>query len=334
MPIVYRLDFTRSFADFAREFVSGDVGPIAGRTLTCLNSSGSLVIPAANVLTAASAESLAVLDPLASAGLVLPRSETAPVPKPSTNPFTAATADWLILLMQFPFQQQTTFRGEAGRWHRAARRGVLHRRSRFHVVELIMNQNWFLIASMAATLAIVWSVHATATVRGDDTPKLQSGAPQKLEGLIVGNDSIGRHAWPRDDAVDFGLTQLSKLVDYVFVAAIAMLGLVVKTLVFDRLNIKAGDTPQPLTGFERGLSIGIIVSLSLSVVLGLLAYGTLPQMITAQTFSLNDAIGYYVLGQYVASGLGTLLIGWFCICRIYFASTTTSGADLAHPRRK
>ena len=78
-----------------------------------------------------------------------------------------------------------------------------------------------------------------------------------------------------------------------------------------------GDEPPPLNLSERRTAAFAIAALALSAILGLCAYGYLPRLITAVTFSLNDSIAYLVLLQEVTCGIGMIAIGYFCYLRIF-----------------
>lgn len=144
-----------------------------------------------------------------------------------------------------------------------------------------------------------------------------SEATHELDGVVIGNDAIGRYKWPREKAVDFGLSQLTKLVDYVFLATMAMLGIMVKSTVFDRLNAKAADQPCRFTRCERLLIATTMLLLGCSLLLGIAAYGMFPRLITDRSFSLNDPSSWLVFAQYATCGLGACVIGAFCLLRLW-----------------
>jgi hypothetical protein len=139
-------------------------------------------------------------------------------------------------------------------------------------------------------------------------------AQKQLGDVDIGNDAIGHSALKRDKAIDFALTQIAKLIDYVFLAALAMLGLVVKTCVFDRLYVTPTNPNVPPS--QRAMIAAAIVSLGASSILGLFAFGYFPKLLTAASFSLNGSIGYLVFAQEITCGLGMAFVGILCLCRL------------------
>lgn len=174
------------------------------------------------------------------------------------------------------------------------------------------------LMSMPFVAGVILAVGLGAVSLGHQVEAADAaGAKEKLlGGLEVGNDAIGHATLDRQKAVEFSLTQLAKLIDYLFVAAVAMLGLVVKCCVFDRLA-DAQNQPDPLPSWDRRLLQAAILFLAVSAILGILAYGYLPRLMTAASFSLNDSLGYFVLGQEFTCGLGLASLGIFCIRRLH-----------------
>lgn len=163
-------------------------------------------------------------------------------------------------------------------------------------------------------LMFLWHGTCPALSYGQQGAAAPPPNPNASADLNVGSGPNSR-VWARASAIEFGFDQLAKLIDYVFLAALAMLGLVVKTCVFDRMN--ANPAPALFTRTEYALVVAAICLLALSAIFGLFAYGYLPLIMTASSFSLNDMIGYLVLGQEVTCGAGMISIGILCFVRLH-----------------
>jgi hypothetical protein len=170
------------------------------------------------------------------------------------------------------------------------------------------------LVALFASSVVLGQPPAAAPKAAAPTAVPNEAPPKKLGGLRIGNDKDGHTELDREKAADFALAQLAKLIDYLFLAAVAILGLIVKSCIFDRLS--ANPQPAALPGGERWLLGLAIVFLAVSAFAGMLAYGYLPRLITAVEFSLDGPIGIFTAGQWLACGLGLMFVGIFCIARL------------------
>lgn len=177
------------------------------------------------------------------------------------------------------------------------------------------------LSKVVIALLLVPNLVSYNCAASDDSAQISSNANPQMGGLLIGNERRGRYTWPREKAVEFGLNQLAKLVDYVFVATFAMLGLLVKTTIFDRLNVKVSEKLHPLTTWERWTVAIALAALGISFVFGLFAYGMLPRLITDPAFSLDGTVGIMVAGQYMSCALGAVSIAIFCGLRLFAAKS-------------
>jgi large-conductance mechanosensitive channel len=135
----------------------------------------------------------------------------------------------------------------------------------------------------------------------------ESSALRPLEKLRIYSGSKDRVAlWDRDKAVEFGLTQVATLINYLFVAAAAILGLVSKILI-DPLTSshKKGKPIQPTAAaLLKHTAIGCFFSM----LYGFTGATYLAQIPDSEKFSVYEEVGGAAACQEISFLLAALLL--------------------------
>jgi hypothetical protein len=128
-----------------------------------------------------------------------------------------------------------------------------------------------------------------------------------LEDLKVFNQTRTRYAeWKRDEAVEFGLNQVATTINYLFIAAAAILTFVGKTVFEPSGN---GKHPRPLRPsvllLLKHSAIGCILSLCFGF-FARLYFNNISDMVS---FSIYDECGVASLFQIISFCVGSMFLG-------------------------
>ena len=121
--------------------------------------------------------------------------------------------------------------------------------------------------------------------------------------------------WERKEAIKFSLDQVDSSIKYLFVAAAALLGFVIKILVDPLLNPQAGS--KVISQGSKLMFVHSAIGSLLSISCGFLARLYFASLADSIGFSIYDEVGFAVLGQLMAFLLAALLLVTAAISLVY-----------------
>lgn len=137
----------------------------------------------------------------------------------------------------------------------------------------------------------------------------------EVQELKVYNQQKDRFAkWERKDAVEFGINQLANTINYLFLAAAAILGFVAKILIDPMVE------PKNKVRFRPGISILLMhaaLGCFFSLIYGFFGHLYLPMIADRQSFSIYDEVGISALFQIFSLFLAGLLLMIATISMVY-----------------
>lgn len=112
--------------------------------------------------------------------------------------------------------------------------------------------------------------------------------------------------WDRKEVIQFSLDQVDSSIKYLFVAAAALLGFVVKILIDPLLDPKPGS--KPIGPKSKLLFVHTAIGCLVSISCGFLARSYFASLADSTGFSIYDEVGFAALGQLLAFFLAALLL--------------------------
>jgi hypothetical protein len=121
--------------------------------------------------------------------------------------------------------------------------------------------------------------------------------------------------WDRKDVIEFSLDQIDSSIKYLFIAATALLGFVVKILIDPLLDPKTGS--KPIRPRSKLLLVHTAIGCLISISCGFLARSYFASLADSTGFSIYDEVGFAALGQLLAFLLAALLLVSATIYLVY-----------------
>lgn len=140
-------------------------------------------------------------------------------------------------------------------------------------------------------------------------PEREKPPNGELGALKVYSQNRQRYgSWERKEVIKFSLDQVDSSINYLFLAAAAILGFVVKILVNPQLG--TGVERKPHSPFVKSMlkhtAFGCIISISC----GFFARSYFTMLADSADFSIYDEVGLAAFGQLTAFFIATLLMCW------------------------
>ena len=140
-----------------------------------------------------------------------------------------------------------------------------------------------------------------------DTNRVRPADTQPLGSLLIYSENGQRFTeWERKEVIQFSFDQVDSSIKYLFVAAAALLGFVVKILIDPLLDPKAGS--KPIGPTSKMLFVHTAIGCLISISCGFLARSYFASLADSTGFSIYDEVGFAALGQLLAFLLAALLL--------------------------
>jgi hypothetical protein len=157
------------------------------------------------------------------------------------------------------------------------------------------------------TLFSIWALVFIASLIGlSQDPKIESADLKEIQELKIYNFDKDRYAkWNRADAIEFGISQLANTINYLFLAAAAILGFVAKIMIDPMVE------PKDKRLFHPKISILLMhaaIGCFLSLFYGLYAYLYLPEIADQEGFSIYENVGISAFFQVISLFLAALFL--------------------------
>ena len=125
--------------------------------------------------------------------------------------------------------------------------------------------------------------------------------------LVIYSQSGQRFSeWDRAEAIKFSLDQVDSSIKYLFVAAAALLGFVIKILIDPLLDPKAGSTA--IGALSKLMFIHTAIGCLISISCGFLGRSYFASLADSPGFAIYDEVGFAALGQLLSFLLAALLL--------------------------
>lgn len=163
-------------------------------------------------------------------------------------------------------------------------------------------------------LAAVWTfVFLIGVVLPFSVTPGQPANSQGIGNLRIYNQNRSQFSeWQRNDAIKFSLDQIDSSIGYLFVAAAALLGFIVKVLIEPyRDNKDQSANSEVLSHVTPGIELMLrhcAIGCVLSIVCGFVARLYFSRLGDVATFSIYDEVGFATLGQMLGFVVAAVLI--------------------------
>ena len=166
------------------------------------------------------------------------------------------------------------------------------------------NKTWHSLLGIVWLLLIILGITLPLTL---DKKRVRLADQQPLGSLVIYSQNGQRFSeWERKDVIQFSLDQVDSSIKYLFVAAAALLGFVVKILIERLLDPKPRSTPIGPT--SKLLFVHTAIGCLISISCGFLARSYFASLADSTGFSIYDEVGFAALGQLLAFLLAALLL--------------------------